>query len=433
MVNSDEGVILNGAWDLFNGRKIYFDFFELTPPGAYYLIFGLWKIFGAYYYVAKIASAIAVFLSGIGIYKIIFALNKKISKQRLNKYALLCVFIFLVSSISWPIISYHIFNLFFLIWSVYFFILSLESNHFKYILISGSLTGFAMFFLQHKTVVLLCVLFSYLLFLSLINKKKEWLIQMLLLILSSSFVIILLFSFWPKGLLFKNLILFPLFNYTETAMIPFDWMIIFLIILIFAAISLKKIMDRKIAFLVYLQFGLLLSTFSLADHFHVILVLFPSISLLPFIIGEVNKSKLRYFYIVGIYTAIILITFPSLIYFRIPLSDDTKLEAIEYVKNNCDESKYLYAGPFLSGLYFETKKLNPTPYSWLITNHHTKEQFEQAKELIEQKRPSCVILNYKIVEKYKYNIDNPVDNFIRQNYRQILGINYKNFIIYKIK
>lgn len=49
------------------------------------------------------------------------------------------------------------------------------------------------------------------------------------------------------------------------------------------------------------------------------------------------------------------------------------------------------------------------------------------------KRPSCVILNYKIVEKYKYNIDNPVDNLIRQNYHQIFGINYKNFIIYKIK
>lgn len=33
--NSDEGTILNGAWRIYNGDRLYTDFFSYIAPGSY--------------------------------------------------------------------------------------------------------------------------------------------------------------------------------------------------------------------------------------------------------------------------------------------------------------------------------------------------------------------------------------------------------------
>ncbi|MDD3102075.1 MAG: hypothetical protein PHE59_02935 [Patescibacteria group bacterium] len=68
-------------------------------------------------------------------------------------------------------------------------------------------------------------------------------------------------------------------------------------------------------------------------------------------------------------------------------------------------------------IYFETKKINPTPYSVLITNQQTKEQFLEAKKMLEKYQPTCAVLNYNIVAKFNYDKNNPVDNYILNNYK----------------
>jgi len=107
-------------------------------------------------------------------------------------------------------------------------------------------------------------------------------------------------------------------------------------------------------------------------------------------------------------------------------------EAISYIKDNC-EGEYIYAGPFIPGFYFETKKLNPIKYSVLITDLNTKEHFSESKEQLKDKNPYCAVLNYAIVKKFDYNKNNEVDNYIFENYEKdlrvgdIIIMNKKNY------
>lgn len=157
-LNSDEGVILNGAWNLINNRQLYIDFFEFIPPASFYLIFWLWKIFGVSYFIAKFFAIIIVFLSSIGIYKI----SQEISKNKLNYFLPL---LFIVSSVYWPIINHNTFNILFIIWAVYFFLKGLSDYSSKNFLISGLLTGLSILFLQQKGIILLFSLSSFLIIL----------------------------------------------------------------------------------------------------------------------------------------------------------------------------------------------------------------------------------------------------------------------------
>jgi hypothetical protein len=198
---------------------------------------------------------------------------------------------------------------------------------------------------------------------------------------------------------------------------------------------LRKERVREIWLLFYLQFFLLLSTFSRPDFYHISLILFPLYSILPISLEKIKPLdflKKNYYYLI-IPLAALVIIYPSILiiayspFFFHSIKDN---EVISYIKNNCPGS-YLYAGPFIPGMYFETKKLNPTRYSFLITNQQTKEQFLEARRMLEKYHPSCAVLDYKIVEKFNYNKNNPVDNYILNNYE--LTFQEGNTSIYKIK
>ena len=86
--NQDNGVIINGAWNLINNKILYIDFFEFIPPASFYLIFWLWKIFGVSYFVANLFSIIMLFFASYGIFRI----SELIYKNKLN-YLLPIIFI----------------------------------------------------------------------------------------------------------------------------------------------------------------------------------------------------------------------------------------------------------------------------------------------------------------------------------------------------
>jgi len=83
----------------------------------------------------------------------------------------------------------------------------------------------------------------------------------------------------------------------------------------------------------------------------------------------------------------------------------------------------------MPSLYFEARKLNPSPYSFLVINHNTQEQFMEAKNCLEEYQPECAVLNYKMVEKFNHDTNNPVDNYIKNNYQLVFQANNK--LVYK--
>src|SRR3989304_78006 len=73
-LSSDEGAILNGAWQMFNGKSLYKDFFSYIAPGSYYWTKWSFDILGPSYWSAKLFSLILLLLSMYAVYLIAMSL-----------------------------------------------------------------------------------------------------------------------------------------------------------------------------------------------------------------------------------------------------------------------------------------------------------------------------------------------------------------------
>ncbi|MFA7701989.1 MAG: hypothetical protein WCX80_00830, partial [Patescibacteria group bacterium] len=276
-----------------------------------------------------------------------------------------------------------------------------------------------------------CAIFLFLL----IRLRKQF--KFILLYSAAALLPLLTFLAWPIKTIMANLLLFPFDNYRQINQVPIDTLFTSTIILILTGYFLRKEKNDKILLLLIIQFFLLLTTIPLPDYCHLLIAGFPIMALTGIIIENIsnrknsNYSKFTYYYIATITTLFIL--YPA-IYF---LSFDFKpffqsnREFFIFIEKNCP-GKYIYAGPFAPNIYFESQKLNATPYPWLITNHNTPEQFQAAQQYLINNKPSCAILTYpKSLKRFKHSQDNPVENYIRENYH--LFYTEQSLYIYKIK
>ena len=197
--NSDEGIITAGAWNMINGKEIYTDFFEFITPGSFYLIFFTWKIFGVSFFTAKAISIFILSLCAFGIFKISSEFEK-------NFYTYLVPFLYIFSTNYWPIINHNFYNIFFVIWSLYFFINFLKNKKKSNLIFSAILTCLSMLFLQHKGFLIFVSIFSFLLYKLYVNKNKAWFYFLVLYSSISILPLLLLLMKWPSSLLYYNLI-----------------------------------------------------------------------------------------------------------------------------------------------------------------------------------------------------------------------------------
>jgi len=79
------------------------------------------------------------------------------------------------------------------------------------------------------------------------------------------------------------------------------------------------------------------------------------------------------------------------------------------------QAKHIYAGPFLPGLYAELGKPNP----FKCTNAGTFDPACQQDTLsrIQSVKPEFILVDYRMVAKYGYDWNNPMDQYIFKNYR----------------
>ena len=106
-------------------------------------------------------------------------------------------------------------------------------------------------------------------------------------------------------------------------------------------------------------------------------------------------------------------------------------DKIQDIISKCP-GKYIYVGPFAPNVYFEFRKLNATPYPLLMTSQSTPAQFENALEYLKNIKPLCAILNYpSSLNRFKYNKDNLVDNYIKDKYYLVYSDN--TTFVYRLK
>ncbi len=405
-LNSDEGVVLNAAWDIIQGKKMYFDTFEFMAPGAAYLIAGLWKLVGASYTSARILSLVILYSGVIGLYVI----SRELGIKRWRYFASM---LFIVGSAFWQPIHYNAFNTVATIWALYFIIRAFQKNIFYFWLLSGFCSGLALIFLQHKGLALLGILGSIILVLS-VSKKIPWR-SLLYFSIAASLPVIVCLLYWPPHLLWNDTVLFPLNHYEEVNTVPlFLWSGCLASVLLLSAIVVYSAKNEtKIILTTLLLTGIfqLLASLPRADATHVLQALTAFLPIVA-LLFEQCLTKIQDFQITASAWSLGVLL---LILNNPPFVPSASL-VLKALHTYCPEITSIYAGPFMPGLYFETRAHNPTPYSFLITRHNTEAQFTNAAILLAKNPPRCAVVNYAVVNKFAYNKNNPVDEFINSHY-----------------
>ncbi|NPC55447.1 ArnT family glycosyltransferase [Caenimonas soli] len=421
LLDSDEGLILHGAWSILNGRTLYTDFFEFVAPGSFYLIAAAWKLFGAHYWIAKSIGILAISGAAIGVWRIsqLVLAERQVAAPR---WAMLFgPFVFCLFSGYWPSINHNTFNVVLVVWSTFFVIRSILRRNTVDAVIGGFICGVAVWFLQHRGAV---VGATSVLLLGLFHGGDGGLARWKN---SAAFLIAFLVPVggmllcWPASLLVENLIYFPANHYLEVNRVDFSVFVLVATLIVSAAWLLRHGSSRVVWFLMSLQVILFATALQRPDLSHITLTLFPLLALFPLLVSAAPVgSRTSRFFLIWIAAGLLLLNLqvPVVVAtrFSTPLFEESQHPALRYVRENCGASPYIYAGPFAPGYYFETGKLNPTRHSFLLSNMSTNTHFAEALRDIEVRRPQCMVTNYSSVDKFKYDRKNVVDEYIRSNY-----------------
>jgi hypothetical protein len=299
---------------------------------------------------------------------------------------------------------------------------------------SGFFGGLAIIFLQQKGLAFWAASILFLFIYWIIKKEKEYFIKIINYVIFSLIPILVVLLSWPINILYHNLITFPMFNYWDVNKTPLYVFFIVLLIFLYFLYQLKN-KSQEISYLLFIQFFLLMTTLPLPDFYHVVLIVFPLLILSPTLYSVHNRwHKTTVVIILLAFTVLrFLYTLPTFEFFYNYKKDNPNW--MEYIKKECP-GKYIYSAPFFPNLYFETKKINATPFGLLIEGYSTKEQFGEALISFKRNNPDCAVLIYypSIENKFKHQGKNVLETYIINNYEFISNENdisiYKNRNIY---
>jgi len=411
---ADEGVILNGAWNIYNGRKMYIDFFSFLPPLSFYAIAWLWKLIGVSFWSVKILSIGFLLAGALGLYKIA-------EKVRPNILNLLVPFFFILSTSGIWIINHNFYQLIFGIWAAYYFIVYINYRRYRSLILSSLITGLSIVTLQQKGLVFAGAGVLFLLFDKNIGTFFCRFKAVCVYGLSTLVPLILLLIFWQPSILWQNLIYFPLFNYIESNRISYSLLVVAIITLVSVVLALKKIKaDQK--YLVIICAVMLLSCYPLPDSYHLGIALAPLIPLLPVLLNFSDKRWPRAWRILSLSGMALIWLWPASMFVildRYYVYNISAYHFLDYIRQECP-GKYLQVGPFLPNIYFETGKLSATSFDILITGQQTPAQFALAGKQLAEVVPACAVTAYPdSLQRFQYNRDNPVDNYIADHYQAV--------------
>lgn len=134
----DEGFAMFGSTRVLNGDVPYKDFWAIYPPGQFYILAGIIKLFGANLLNARIFDTLIRFLMVIGVYLI----TKRLATLGLAFLAALIAGLMLASA---GFYSYAVFPAMTLgLWSIITWLVYTEKRHKGWLVLSGVLLGISM-------------------------------------------------------------------------------------------------------------------------------------------------------------------------------------------------------------------------------------------------------------------------------------------------
>jgi hypothetical protein len=430
-IDSDEGLILHGAWSILHGRVLYKDFFDFVAPASFYLVAAVWSVTGAHFWVAKVLAMLAIGAAAWGVLEIARLTLAERPAQAPSGSLLFGPLVMCLLSGYWPAINHNTFNLTLLVWSTYFACRSLSRNGIADARISGLLAGLSILFLQHRGGLLAGVLLGAFCYAAWGTRHdRNCRMQcMAAFLLGLAVPIASVLLFWPASLLRDNLIRFPAEHYLGVNRLDNSLFLLAATWVAANACLLRRRFSPVTVVLLLIQAVLLLSALQRPDTSHITSVLFPMLALFPLLVHDLarapaGRSAAKYLF-VWTTAGLVLINVPVALRAGKGLTPSFFLVSqnpvTSFVREHCHASPYLYAGPFIPGVYFETRKLNATRFPYLLTRLNTEEQFQVALDDLKRNRPQCAVTQYEIVEKFRYDRRNVVDEYLVRNYRPVFS------------
>lgn len=420
-LDSDEGVVLNGAWNLLHGRALYTDFFEFLPPGSFYAVLGVWKVLGNGYWAAKALGLGALALAAYGVHRIARMLVAQRPGSGARRAYAAAPVLFCLFSGYLPTINHNAFHLPIAIWSTWFALHGLQRASWRACGLAGFLVGCGAWFLQHRATLVAAATFTLLLFAWRRRAGPDWGRCCAAYALGAAAPLLVMLALWPPSTLFDHLIMFPATRYLEVNRLDHTVIVWAATLSIGAAWLLRHAIDASVALLLALLGSLLLTALQRPDLGHVTSALWPLLCLLPRLAESAAATMparlCRTWIVTGLVAMPVPLVAMVLAHPSLYLTDwSARHPALQYVRQHCQRPDSLYAGPFAPGLYYETGMLNPTRYSVLLPKFNSDAQFREALADLQARRPRCAITNHVLADKFGHSSDNVVDAFLAANY-----------------
>lgn len=412
-LDGDEGVILEGAWNLLNGRQLYTQTFQYVGPASFYLVYWLWEAVGPGFWVARGLGLASELLTALAI----FRTGSLLAPSNLGRYA--GPALYALASGAWPALNHNTFSALFSAWALYFCVRELISRHEIDAALAGALAGVGTLVLVHKGALLLAMLGAFLT----VRREGGWRSGVIFGVAAAAPLTVLLW--WPLSLLFYELIEFPATSYVaanRTSLLPLGLALSWTLPLLWAVRGRRS---RGVALLCVLQLAYIAASLQRTDSAHVLILMFPACALLPVAVDELSRRgplprRARVVYLVagalaistvlGAATGRMVRQWPP--FRRRP----ENAALVAFVKEHCPS---LYAGPFMPGLYFETRRLNPTSFGVLLTGLNTPGQFRRAREELAAAPPACAVLADEMGAPFGHSPRNAVNDFVARNYAPV--------------
>ncbi|HWP66906.1 MAG TPA: hypothetical protein VNO26_13425 [Candidatus Limnocylindria bacterium] len=416
-LNSDDGLVLAGAWDMWLGRLIYRDFFVWTAPGAFYSVWAAWLVTGPSWETAKALGIASVLLSA-------WAIVRTAALFTPSGRAYVPAAIFVVLSVAWPIVSYNVLSIPWLAWAVYFGARGCIDARPATFVLAGLASGAGVLYLQHRGLAVAGATAAFCAVQAL-RVGPRWLVSLAW--FTAGFVPpLLLLLRWEPALVAEALFIFPWERYQPDATHrgPFVTYASVWMLVLGMAWTLRRRMTAALAYVLTVQAVLLAAAYRSWDWSHISFALFPLFAALPALDWSpppaAGVSPRLWRLLVATYygglagSTAAHAAHTAFVTQRVP--EARTLPLVRFIERECSGSRYLWAGPFIAGVYFYTRTVNPTRFSILFARQNRPEHVAEARDALDRVRPPCVVVNHRVGSQW-HTTDNDVDRFIAAHYR----------------
>jgi hypothetical protein len=427
LLGTDEGTLDYGAVRIVHGQVFARDFFEVIGPGTFYWLAAFFKLFGVSFW----ASRICLFLTSMGTALLMYFLSRRVCRS----YKVLPV-IFLAATYFgglWPTISHHVDSNFFALLAVACMVLWYKRRSPSLLLVAGVAAGITTVFLQPKGLLIFAAL---LIWLWILYRRGNASLFYLGVITGGylSVIALVLFYFWSKGalhsLIYVNF-MWPLLHYQTVNSVPYAydvplnfknhvvkgliWTVPMAAVLVTPLLFIAAFpvllpalgaryrwnIARADILLYWLCGGAVwLSELHRKDIGHLVYGS-PLLMILcvHFLAEYRDKVALFALQLLAV-SSVALALFNPLCFLLAAHSVPTQVGMVKtlkdiplltFLREHTSPGEEIFAYPYCPRYYFLGGAANPTPYSILLYNYNTPDQFREAVQILEQRKVRYVV------------------------------------------